>query len=133
MALLVPRDPQVSVLLLVKIHCFCGKESAVHLCVHAQVYMCVRPFQRWDTHLMFSSGGQALWVPKDSEVKWDSLVSKVSRGRGRESKDSVETSRSRGKLGFRAQRHLMDTTHKLRSARGEGETKMDGKLSSVSH
>lgn len=78
----------------------------------------------------FSSVGQALWVPKDSEVKWDSLVSKVSWGRGRESKDSVETSHSRGKSGFRAQRDLMDMTHKLRSARGGGETKMDGKLSS---
>lgn len=29
---------------------------------------------------MFSSVAQALWVPKGSEAKWDSLVSKVSWG-----------------------------------------------------
>lgn len=81
---------------------------------------------------LFSSVGQVLWVPKDSEVKWDSLVSKVSWGRGRESKDSVEISHSREKSGFRAQRDLMDMTHKLQSARRGDETKMDGKLSSES-
>lgn len=61
---------------------------------------------------MFSSVGQALWVPKGSEVKWDSLVSKVSWG-GHGVKDCGDLSFKKEVRESGAQRGLMDMTHKL--------------------
>lgn len=48
-------------------------------CMCTYVYMCCPvPRLRLPPNYMPSSVGQALWVPKGSEVKWDFLVSKVS-------------------------------------------------------
>lgn len=74
---------------------FCFKVS-MHLCVLWAAWFSALPagcpgssvhgyssLPRMGHNYMSSSVGQALWVPKGSEVKWDFLVSKVSQGMSR--------------------------------------------------
>lgn len=132
MALLVPRDPQVSVLLLVKILCFCGKERAVHLYVHAQVYMCAHPLQRWDTHLIVFLCGAGSVGPQGlrGEVGLPGVKGKLGDEQGVKGlcRDLSFKREVRVQGSERSDGH---DPQAMKCKRG-GETKMDGKLSSES-